>query len=78
MSIIQVLKLNLIKIDRFGIPISLRIGRNPEFNTQFGALITLALFGILIRSCYGLVYDIFSRSNPSVITSEEYMLSPGV
>ena len=54
----------LLRIDQFGVPITLRIGNHGVYNTVLGSMVTILLVFILLRSLYGLSYDLVNKGNP--------------
>jgi len=52
--------------DLFGQTVSLTWNGEEKFNTTFGAVVTLFLFGVLIGFSVYRTVDVFKRMNPMV------------
>ena len=74
MTAIENIRESLLKIDQFGVPLTLRIGNKNIFNTQMGAFMTMFLTFVLVKSGYSLVYDLMTRGSPQVIVNQQYMM----
>ena len=59
----------LLKIDRFGVPLTLRVTNKKTFNTHFGSITTIILSVILIRSFISLMENLFTKGDPVVVVN---------
>ncbi|KAL4478684.1 hypothetical protein ABPG74_006919 [Tetrahymena malaccensis] len=63
-------------IDIYGVPVGVNFNNNQIHRTSFGALISACIFIVIVIQCYYSGLDLKSKTNPQVITSEQYVSTP--
>jgi hypothetical protein len=62
----------LLMMDIFGIPVSLTVKRHPTYNSAVGGTLSLFVLGILAYSLSEMLKNMYSRSQPKILTKVEY------
>ncbi|KAL4478686.1 hypothetical protein ABPG74_006921 [Tetrahymena malaccensis] len=64
------------KLDIYGVPIGLNFNNQQIHKTSFGAIISLIVFIAFGFSFFSAGQELFYRSHPQIITSEQYVRNP--
>ncbi|KAL4470928.1 hypothetical protein ABPG72_005962 [Tetrahymena utriculariae] len=63
-------------IDIYGVPIGVNLKNEQTYKTIFGAMMSLQRFILFGFYCYLPCQELFNKSNPQIVTSEEQVLNP--
>ncbi|EAR82622.1 zinc knuckle protein, putative (macronuclear) [Tetrahymena thermophila SB210] len=63
-------------VDIYGVPIGVNFKNEQTYKTLFGAMMSISIFILFGFQCYLSCQALFNKSDPQIITSEQYVRNP--